>query len=69
MNTIGGTTTTYSFDNTPSARDINNARTNTAGVTGNRYVLAQGNNTIYIYNGSGIVAKLPLSTFRTIGQK
>ena len=73
FNTIGGTTTTYSFENAPSGSkgygDIPNARTNSRGVTGNRYVLAQGNNTVYIYNGSGTVATFPIPQFRSIGNK
>ncbi|MDV7396409.1 hypothetical protein RZS08_33755, partial [Arthrospira platensis SPKY1] len=59
FNTIGGSeTTTYSFDNPPSGSsgygDIPNAQANTRGVRGNSYVLAQGNQTVYIYNGKGV---------------
>ena len=69
-NTIGGrTTTTHSFSNEPSSRDISNAKYNVAGITGNRYVLAQGNNTVYIYNGSGVVGTFPLSKFISIGNE
>jgi hypothetical protein len=72
-NTIGGTTTTYSFNNPPSNKngrgDIPNAQTNRMGVTGNSYVLAQGNKTVYIYNGSGTQATFPFKQFFSIGNK
>jgi hypothetical protein len=38
-------------------------------VKGNSYVLAQGNKTVYIYNGSGTVATFPLPLFVSIGVK
>ena len=74
-NTIGGTTTTHSFQNEPSNRvvngvatgDIPNAKANTMGVTGNHYVLAQGNKTVYIYNGTGTQATFPFKQFFSIG--
>jgi len=73
-NTIGGTTTISSFANEPSningqRGDIPNARANTMGVRGNSYVLAQGNKTVYIYNGSGTVATFPFKQFFSIGIK
>jgi hypothetical protein len=67
MTTIGGTTTTYSFIQTPSDRDIQNAAGRTY-MTGNSYVLGTGNNTVYIYNGSGVQATFPLDKFGTVGK-
>jgi len=68
-----GSTTTHSFMNEPSnlngMGDIPNAQENRMGVTGNHYVLAQGNKTVYIYNGSGTVAKFPFKQFFSIGIK
>jgi len=66
--------TIYSFENEPSningqRGDIPNARANTMGVRGNSYVLAQGNKTVYIYNGSGTVARFPFKQFFSIGIK
>jgi hypothetical protein len=68
---------TYSFENQPSNKidkitgtpmgDIPNARENVMGATGNHYVLAQGNTTVYIYNGSGTIARFPFRKFFTIG--
>ena len=73
FNTIGGEETTYSFQNAPSNKDgrgdIPNAKANTRGVTGNRYVLAQGNETVYIYNGNGTQATFPFQEFFSIGNK
>lgn len=72
-NTIGGTTTTYSFNNEPSnlngRGDIPNAQENRMGVTGSYYVLAQGNKTVYVYNGGGTVATFPFKQFFSIGIK
>ncbi|MBK8653366.1 MAG: RHS repeat-associated core domain-containing protein [Haliscomenobacter sp.] len=72
-NTIGGTTITHRFVDEPSnlngRGDIPNARENAMGVTGNSYVLAQGNKTVYIYNGSGTVARFPFKQFFSIGIK
>ncbi|MBW6481369.1 MAG: RHS repeat-associated core domain-containing protein, partial [Bacteroidales bacterium] len=72
-NTIGGTQITHSFQNEPSnlngRGDIPNAQENHMGVTGNHYVLAQGNKTVYIYNGGGTIAKFPFRQFFSIGIK
>jgi hypothetical protein len=64
--TIGGTETTYSFDQSPSDADISihAGRTQRGLVTGNSYVLGTGNNTVYIYNGKGVQATFPLQQFR-----
>jgi hypothetical protein len=70
-----GPVTTHSFGNEPSNRivngeprgDIPNARENRMGVTGNSYVLAQGNKTVSIYNGGGTVATFPFKQFFSIG--
>jgi hypothetical protein len=63
FNKIGGATKTSSWGNEPSSDDLANAKENRQGVTGNRYVLAQGNNTVYIYNGDGVKATFPLKQF------
>jgi RHS repeat-associated protein len=58
---------TYQFENEPSGSkgygDIPNAKENSHGLIGNSYVLAQGNKTVYIYNGSGTVATVHLNNF------
>lgn len=54
---IGGTTTTYSFAQAPSQTDIRNAGSHTG------YVFGKGNNTVYIYNSSGVVATIPMNRF------
>jgi len=69
FNTIGGTTKTSSWETEPSTIDLSNAKSNSMGVRGNNYVLAQGNNTVYIYNGNGIQATLPFKAFFSIGIK
>lgn len=68
--TIGNTT--HFFNNPPSgengaAGDITNAKNNPMGVTGNSYVLAQGNKTVYVYNGTGTVATFPFKQFFSVG--
>ncbi len=67
--TIGNTT--HFFLNEPSGSkeygDITNARTNSIGVLRNHYVLAQGNKTVYIYNGTGTLGTLPFRSFLSIG--
>jgi len=67
MTTIGGTSTTYSFLQAPSDQDIKNAASRTY-MTGNSYVLGTGNNTVSIYNGSGVQATFPLDKFGTVGK-
>ncbi|RAJ00514.1 RHS repeat-associated protein, partial [Chitinophaga skermanii] len=76
---VGNTeiTKTSSFGNPPSnlmhngenIGDVPNARANVEGFTGNRYVLAQGNKTVYIYNGGGTVATFTFDQFFSIGIK
>ena len=70
-------TRTSGFGNPPSdlmynnenIGDIPNAKTNSEGATGNSYVLAQGNKTVYIYNASGTVATFSFEQFFSIGVK
>lgn len=57
------------IQNNPNIGDIPNARRNEMGVTGNSYVLAQGNSTVYIYNGNGVQATFPFKQFFSIGIK
>jgi RHS repeat-associated protein len=58
-NTIGGSTKFGSFQNAPSniGGDIQNS--------GSRinYVFSRGNNTVYIYNNTGVIATLPIKNF------
>jgi hypothetical protein len=59
--TIGGTTTTGSFQNAPS---------NVGGDVGNsgariNYVFSRGNGTVYIYNNTGVIATIPQKYFVT----
>jgi RHS repeat-associated protein len=58
-NTIGGATKFGSFQNAPSniGGDIQNS--------GSRinYVFSRGNNTVYIYNNTGVIATLPIKNF------
>lgn len=65
--TIGGTTITSSFVQSPSDIDINihAGRAQRGLVTGNSYVLSTGNKTVYIYNGKGVQATFPLTKFRS----
>jgi hypothetical protein len=56
--TIGGETTTYSFIQTPSPTDVS---TSSKGMT--NYVFGKGSGTVYIYNSSGVQAKLPEKRF------
>ena len=57
--TIGGTTTTYSFTQTPSNIDISNAGNQT------NYVFGRSSGTVYIYNSSGVQATIPMKYFIT----
>ena len=68
FNTIGQKKIS-TWSNQPSDVDISNAKTNEMGVTGNSYVLAQGNKTAYIYNGNGVQATLPFKQFFSAGIK
>jgi type II secretory pathway component GspD/PulD (secretin) len=60
---------TGTFVQPPSGADLNNAvnRSNNMGISGNNYVLAAGNNTVYIYkniNGTGkVISTFPLNRF------
>ncbi len=56
-NTIGGATTTYSFIQTPSQTDINNAGVHT------HYVFGRGNGNVYVYTSKGIQAVVPMKFF------
>ncbi len=74
VTTIGGATTTHHFNNPPSGGngkrgDITNAARNTMGVTGSSYVLAQGNKTVYKYNGSGVQGQVSFKAFFSAGIK
>ena len=59
------------YGNEPSDHDVINAKDRAVrgSVKGNSYVLAKGNQTVYMYNGSGTVAKFPLASFVSIGVK
>jgi len=58
-NTFGGTTTTYSFTQTPSQTDINNAGTST------NYVFGRSSGKVYIYNSNGVQVVIPMKQFVT----
>ena len=66
-----GTRSETPFEQAPSKAVISNAgsRSERGAIKGNSIVLAQGNNTAYIYNGKGIQATFPLSSFVTLGIK
>jgi len=55
----GGTTTTYSFTQSPSPMDINAAGTNT------HYVFGRSAGVVYIYTANGIQAEIPMKQFVT----
>ena len=57
--TLGGTTTTYSFTQTPSQTDVNNAGSHT------NYVFGRSDNKVYIYNSNGTQASIPMNRFVT----
>lgn len=57
INTLGGTTTTYGFTQSPSPQDISVAGAQT------HYVFGRGNNIVYIYNSQGVQATLPMTRF------
>jgi RHS repeat-associated protein len=57
--TIGGTTTTYSFTQSPSPMDINAAGTNT------HYVFGRSSGVVYVYTANGIQAVIPMKQFVT----
>ncbi|MES2627439.1 MAG: hypothetical protein V4616_00595 [Bacteroidota bacterium] len=58
------------FDQTPSTIDITNAgtRASLGLVQGNSYVFGMRSNQVSIYNGSGVVGTIPMSTFFSIGR-
>ncbi len=58
-NTIGGSTTTYSFIQQPSGIDISNAGTNT------HYVFGRSSGNVYIYTSEGVQAIIPMKYFVT----
>jgi RHS repeat-associated protein len=55
----GGTTTTYSFTQSPSPMDINAAGTNT------HYVFGRSDGNVYIYTSGGVQAVIPMKQFVT----
>jgi RHS repeat-associated protein len=57
--TLGGSTTTYSFIQTPSQTDKNNAGAST------HYVFGRGNGSVYIYTSGGVQAVIPFKQFVT----
>ena len=59
----GGTTTTYSFTQTPSLQDISNAGSFT------NYVFGRSDNKVHIYNSSGTQASIPMNRFVTPKRK
>ena len=58
-NTIGGSTTSYSFIQQPSGIDISNAGTNT------HYVFGRSSGNVYIYTSEGVQAIIPMKHFVT----
>jgi hypothetical protein len=60
-NTIGGSTTSGYFKNAPSYKgaDIQNSGSKI------NYVFSRGNNTVYIYNNTGVIATMPMKSFVT----
>jgi hypothetical protein len=66
---------TVQFVQPPSGADLRNSvsRSTTLGATGNSYVLAAGNSTVYVYKNVGgtgqVVATFPLTTFLTVKAK
>ncbi|MBI1764493.1 MAG: carbohydrate-binding protein [Acidobacteria bacterium] len=59
---IGGTTTTYNFNQPPSSVDIGNATTN-------NIVVGARDKTVYFYNNSGQRGTFPLNQFLKLGKK
>jgi len=57
--TIGGTTTTHSFNQFPSSVDVSNAGGNT------HYVFGRGDGKVYVYTSSGVQAVIPMKQFVT----
>ncbi len=57
-NTIGGSTTTYQFQQGPSSPDISNSGSQV------NYVFGRRSGTVYIYNNTGVVATLPSKIFK-----
>ncbi|WP_455498822.1 hypothetical protein [Coprobacter sp.] len=55
--TLGGITTTYSFTQSPSSIDINNAGSQT------HYVFGRGNGNVYVYTSKGIQSVIPMKQF------
>ena len=55
----GGTTTTYSFTQSPSPMDINAAGTNT------HYVFGRSAGVVYVYTANGIQSEIPMKQFVT----
>ncbi|MFT4073830.1 MAG: hypothetical protein QM654_18140 [Dysgonamonadaceae bacterium] len=57
--TLGGATTIYSFVQTPSQPDINNAGSHA------NYVFGRSDGKVYIYNSNGTQASIPIKRFVT----
>lgn len=56
--TLGGSTTTYSFQKAPSPTDVNGSRRT-------NYVFSRSNGRVYIYSGNGVIATVPQKRFVT----
>lgn len=54
--TLGGSTTTYSFQQAPSSVDVN-------GSTRTNYVFGRSSGRVYIYSGNGVIATIPQKRF------
>ena len=59
VGTLGGTTTTYSFNQSPSPQDITNAGNNT------NYVFGRSAGIVYVYTANGVQAVIPMKQFAT----
>ena len=57
----------FHLDPEPTDADINNALNRSSIIKGNNYVFGMYNNTVYIYNGSGVIATFPMEKFGTVG--
>ncbi len=57
----------YNFVQEPSKTDISNAA-NRGGLKYNNYVFGMRNNTVYIYNGNGVLATMPIQSSFNLGK-
>jgi hypothetical protein len=62
--TIGGTTTTYNFNQPPSSVDLGNAKAGMLNI-----VVGARDKTVYFYNDKGNVGHFPLDKFLKLGKK